>query len=612
MSWTEELAKVYELAIQSENDSLLPLYHGSINAQITLTLNPDGTIPSSGFVEVVPKDEQVTVVPVTMASSAKTSGIAPRMLSEDIRYIAGDYSKYVAAPKEGKKTKNYFAYFDSYISQLESWCNSEFSHPSARAVFAYLSQGTLIKDLLDVGFLQLDAETGKLIDRKINGIAFEKCVVRFQINYIDGSEAKTWKDKTLFQSCISYNSSLGAENTKQLCYYSGKRLVPTYNHPKFIRFPSDQCKLISANDSDGFSYRGRFLDKTEAVSVSYEYSQKMHNALKWLISKQGVHIGDLCVVVWESALNDIPKPLDDFGFDDFGFSDEYSSVERNKELLTKSLFGTKNKFSPDSKAMIMSLDSATPGRLAMTMYSELSTSDYLQNLSAWHISTSWVREKGAVRSFAMREIAKCAFGTEQGGKLECKSELEKETVQRLLPCAAEGRRIPRDIVRAVVARACRPSSYGEKYLWKKVLECACGMYRKQVIEEKGECSMALDTECRSRDYLYGRLLAVADAAEESTYDKETARTTNAKRFFEAFSNRPYQTWSVIYKHLRPYFDRMPRGRRIFYESLIGEITEMFERDEFVNNSPLKPEFLHAYSCQINDFYHKKTDTKEEQ
>lgn len=34
--------------------------------------------------------------------------------------------------------------------------------------------------------------------------------------------------------------------------------------------------------------------------------------------------------------------------------------------------------------------------------------------------------------------------------------------------------------------------------------------------------MSLDKESRSRDYLYGRLLAVADVAEASTYTKRRA------------------------------------------------------------------------------------------
>lgn len=214
------------------------------------------------------------------------------------------------------------------------------------------------------------------------------------------------------------------------------------------------------------------------------------------------------------------------------------------------------------------------------------------------------------RSFSMPEIAECAYGAEQNGNLVCKAEIRKELIQRLLPCAAEGRRVPRDLVRALAAKACRPTCYKDERNWRKVLECACGMLRKQTIEDKGECTMSLDAECRSRDYLYGRLLALADAAEESTYDKQTIRTTNAKRFFSAFSSRPSQTWAVIYGKLIPYFDKMPPAERELYENQINSITALLEHIDFENNAPLKPEFLHIYSCQLNKINHKKTETKE--
>lgn len=107
--------------------------------------------------------------------------------------------------------------------------------------------------------------------------------------------------------------------------------------------------------------------------------------------------------------------------------------------------------------------------------------------------------------------------------------------------------------------------------------------------------MALDTESRSRDYLYGRLLAAADRAEESTYEKGSARPTNAVRFFEAFSNHPYTTWAVIRNNLNPYLERMSQQSRSYFKRVINEITELFDHQEFMDNSPLSPEFLHAYS-----------------
>ena len=60
----------------------------------------------------------------------------------------------------------------------------------------------------------------------------------------------------------------------------------TEKHPAKLRQGKDKAKLISTNDANGFTYRGRFVSKKEAISIGYETSQKIHNALRWLIQKQ--------------------------------------------------------------------------------------------------------------------------------------------------------------------------------------------------------------------------------------------------------------------------------------------------------------------------------------
>ncbi|MGN0700897.1 MAG: type I-C CRISPR-associated protein Cas8c/Csd1, partial [Oscillospiraceae bacterium] len=94
MSWAEELSKVYELATSAgsyiDGDSpLLPVAHSTANAQITVTLNADGTIPETGFAQAIPKGEQTTVIPVTEDSGTRTAGIAPHPLADKLIYIAG-------------------------------------------------------------------------------------------------------------------------------------------------------------------------------------------------------------------------------------------------------------------------------------------------------------------------------------------------------------------------------------------------------------------------------------------------------------------------------------------------------------------------------------------
>ena len=68
--------------------------------------------------------------------------------------------------------------------------------------------------------------------------------------------------------------------------------------PKKIRNEGDGAKLISSNDSQNFTYRGRFVSKEEAFAVGNETSQKIHNALKWIIRKQGTFFDTLAVVTW--------------------------------------------------------------------------------------------------------------------------------------------------------------------------------------------------------------------------------------------------------------------------------------------------------------------------
>lgn len=114
--------------------------------------------------------------------------------------------------------------------------------------------------------------------------------------------------------------------------------------------------------------------------------------------------------------------------------------------------------------------------------------------------------------------------------------------------------------------------------------------------------MALDENCKDKSYLFGRLLAVADVAEDSTYEKDEKRVTNARRYFEAFTNHPSTTWDIIYKRLAPYLEK---NYGFYYRNLIDEIVDMFERDDFSDNTKLDPVFLHGYCCQRTALYKKK-------
>ena len=65
----------------------------------------------------------------------------------------------------------------------------------------------------------------------------------------------------------------------------------------------------------------------------------------------------------------------------------------------------------------------------------------------------------------------------------------------------------------------------------------CALYRKY--REKEEYNMALDENRTTRDYLYGRLLAIADDLEQWALKKANEdRPTTAARLMQRFATIP--------------------------------------------------------------------------
>ena len=59
-------------------------------------------------------------------------------------------------------------------------------------------------------------------------------------------------------------------------------------------------------------------------------------------------------------------------------------------------------------------------------------------------------------------------------------------------------------------------------------------------------------------------------------DKDRSRITNAKRYMNNFSQRPFETWKVIEENIQPYLNKLPVPERRFYENLLDEIEDAFE------------------------------------
>lgn len=119
--------------------------------------------------------------------------------------------------------------------------------------------------------------------------------------------------------------------------------------------------------------------------------------------------------------------------------------------------------------------------------------------------------------------------------------------------------------------------------------------------------MALDKSRKSRDYLYGRLLAAADSLERfALFTSEKKRDTNAARLMQRFADRPCSTWKSIEFSLAPYKARLG-GRTKKYLDAIDETMCLFDAEEFILDKPLNGEFLLGYHCQREDLKPKKEE-----
>ena len=220
--------------------------------------------------------------------------------------------------------------------------------------------------------------------------------------------------------------------------------------------------------------------------------------------------------------------------------------------------------------------------------------------------------KKAINSFSVYDIIKFAYGTEQGGFVDCDKKLMRDNILRLLNCITNGAKLPSDIVQALYQKASNPLAYDNSYNHRKVLETACGMIRKQQIENgKGDVSMAYDPNITDRSYLFGCLLAIADKAESEAYDEQerNVRVTNARRYWNAFSQRPYMTWGIIEERLRPYLNKLGKSQ-VKYSKWINEITSKMSEEMFANNDRLDPLYLLGYH-HFNEYMYNRNINEEE-
>lgn len=643
LNWLENLYTTYDacsslIGVEKEGAVLLPVSYTWQNAQIECYLNEDGEIFQA---HVIDKQDAQTMIPCTVASANRTLNSAPHPLFDKLCYLAKDYSVYC------KNEKDKSEYHLAYIKQLEEWCLQADCPDTVRAIYTYLCKGSLIKDLVDRRILFVDEE-GQLLEKwytvneekptifKVITGSPASSFVRFQVVNKNGELEDLSKSKEVRESFLHYY--LPKIEERNLCMVTGKYSPIAEVSPSYIRYPGDHAKLISANDKANFTYRGRFQTDKDAMTISYEATQKAHNALKWLIQKQGRKVDDMTIVAWGTQKVDVISPLADTVELELevDINDTPSTYSHYVQELNKAIAGYGNKRYkevPDENIVVMELDSATPGRLSITYYNEVSTSAFMERIRSWHTSCIWkyqvhykkkdaqdTQKKDAYEKIyytgapSPQSIVYAAYGH------NVKEQLRKSTIKRLLPCIIEGKEIPKDIINNIANRLMNPHSL-ESYERTDVFHVFCAIYRKYLNDrawkEKGikeEWKLGLDIEKEDRDYLWGRALAYADRLEtRANILSEVKRETNAFRYQRRFQLKPVDTWFQINTLLASYVKKFKRvGHENELTSLQNDMNEIIRRIMEIDggNQPLGKKFYLAYQAQLDEFYQRDLKNRE--
>ena len=646
MSWMQKLYRTYESILEqggtNDAEPLTPVGHTIQNAHIVIVIDGQGNFQTA---RVMPPKTAI-LLPATESSENRTSGEAPHPLADKIQYVAKDYADYGGEKK---------AYFEGYLKQLKAWCESPFAHPKVQAVLHYVAKGRVVTDLVEAGIFPLDSD-GKVLNKweaegdappifsvlpKTKGeIEFGSALVCWQVEIAGDVHSQTWTDKTIQQSWADYAASEKAE--KGFCLVQGEETVISTMHPAKLRHTGDKAKLISSNDTAGYTFRGRFATAEEAASVSADVSAKAHSALRWLISRQGIRNGDQVTVAWAISGKSVPSPMKDISAE-LDWADmanwDISAVENPDEItaqrlpensetspdwsvnigraaaqiIKKKLHGYQAELKAHEQISLLMLDSATPGRMALTYYQEFLPADYFANLDAWIDDFSWYQrysievpngkktEKRTQWRFlppSPYSIADAVYGK------SLSDTLKKQLYARLLPVIAGGTSvpIPEDLVQKSFQAACNPNGC-ENWEWQRNIGVACALYkgwraRHHDLSQRRTYPMSLDTQNRSRDYLYGRLLAVAENTESyALYLAGEKRATTAERYMQRFAEHPFATWRNIELALKPYQERLRNNGKDTGAQAIGEIMELFATDDFTCDDKLSGEFLLGYHCQ---------------
>ncbi len=640
MGWMQKLCDVYDVVsrveIPKENNHPQLVRVGFTKKKVgyVVTVTANGEFSS---VNELGKDNCECVVPTTPEAETRTTS-KPDLLADKLKYFV-------------EEAGNPNPMLDQYLEQLADWCAQPEAPQCLKILYVYLSKRTLLTDLH--GALPRELKLHKKEGEKDFKGPDAQTIICFSVEEDASHEMRLWERKDVRDSWSAYYERSYYECSKKaLCYATGEMLsvLDNHRHPKV----QNKAKLISAKDEGyPFRYKGRFVEDGSAATVSAYASARAHRALQYLMDNQGLSFRKfgLNIVAWNVQTDVIPVPLHEG--DSAEDEDEDRSVklpdtfEKYAQTLCAAAKGTgrtaktfenciadlvdgKNR---SSSVVIMSMVAATDGRMSIDYYQELPDDLYVDRLTDWYRSCCWTYWDKESRKYIVRTpmplaIADAIMGTASVRRAKEDQKCQKSDAKqlralykRLLSCIVDGEPLPRNFLKSAVCRAeipltfCNRDNEWQRFEWETCMRTACALIRRSrfdalTLEERKDPesylpSDKLDKNNRNRDYLYGRLLALADLVDVEAAEDSRSRKlpTNAVRLMQRFVQRPGDTWLLLHGKILPCLGSLGNENRANgFMCSFGEIESLFSLEDRESAAALGEEFLLGYLAQRRDFY----------
>ena len=616
----QRLCDVYDVLMNTNategNDPLLPMGLTQRAIVFNVILSPSGEFVTA---ERLGKKDQMFTVPSTPQAESRSSNTMPFPLVDGLKYL-------MDRAHGGK--------LDSYLKQLEAWCAAPHAPECLKILLRYLQKQTLYDDLVGVVGLKLryNPQTGDGDDKKQ--------AVGFSVAY-PFEENRLWMREDVQESWRQQLPSVLCKETA-LCYVTGKRMLLMKRHPPL----QGTSRLISSKDDDfPMLYKGRFVADSSAATISIEASTKLHRALRWLLAHQSFQGYGMSFVGWNTLApkrEEATKQVDEEDEDEEKPAPD--TLESYVMALLESVKGKTARWEhvnePENRSeatlrrqeniVLLGLQTATKGRVSVTYEQEIPGNVFVAHVERWNDGCRWKmlpqKQLPLERTATWNDICEAVMGTKSVQIANHDFKLEKAATKymrdlqmRLLHCVVEAQPIPENLVSAAFNRAVQPLTFTDsngkwnEWQWKKCVATACAMIRKLYLDQSPAQTLTptLDVRCTQRDYLYGRLFALAHAVESNaTNDAKT----NAVRMMTHFVHQPKTAWLELYRNLLPFLGTLGDDGRSarYYKHLLAQAEQLFAAADVENNRPLSYLFLVGFSAQTRELWLSKEEIHQEQ